>query len=55
MKGNIHTIFKASIELNDEALNKIMRKSDVNALFHKQKSLIEEIKNTLIEYDACLK
>ena len=43
------------MKLNDEALNKIIRKYDVNALFHKQELLIEEMKNTLIEYDACLK
>ena len=31
---NIHTILKVFMELNDEALNKIIMKSDVNALFH---------------------
>ena len=50
-----HIILKASMKLNDEALNKIMKKSNVNTLFHKQELLIEEIKNTLIEYDVCLK
>ena len=41
------------MKLNDEALNKTMRKSDVNALFHKLESLVEEMKNILIDYDVC--
>ena len=53
IKSSIHTTLKASMKLNDEALNKIMRKYDVNALFQKLESLIEEMKNILIEYDVC--
>ena len=34
LKFDIHTILKVSVKLNDEALNKIIMKYDVNALFH---------------------
>ena len=42
MKSNIHTIFKTSMELNDEALNETIRKFNVNALFHNKNHLLNK-------------
>ena len=56
MESNTHVIFKASMELKVEGLHIANEEKQMSMHYFLNKvSLSEEIKNTLIKNDVCLK